>query len=50
MKIAVSQLEIIPSMPCDNTVRIISFISKAKKENADIVIFPELCISGYMIG
>ncbi|MCZ9888122.1 NAD(+) synthase [Brachyspira hyodysenteriae] len=50
MKISVSQLEIIPSMPCDNTVRIISFISKAKKENADIVIFPELCISGYMIG
>ncbi|ASJ20150.1 NAD(+) synthase [Brachyspira hampsonii] len=50
MKIAVSQLEIIPSMPCDNAVRIISFISKAKKENADIVIFPELCISGYMIG
>ncbi len=50
MKIAVSQLEIIPSMPCDNTVRIISFISRAKKENADIVIFPELCISGYMIG
>ena len=44
MKIAVSQLEIIPSMPCGNTVRIISFISKAKKENADIVIFPELCI------
>ncbi|OEJ15993.1 NAD(+) synthase [Brachyspira hampsonii] len=50
MKIAVSQLEIIPSMPCDNAARIISFISKAKKENADIVIFPELCISGYMIG
>ena len=50
MKIAISQLEIIPSMPCDNTVRIISFISKAKKENADIVIFPELCISGYLIG
>ena len=35
MKIAISQLEIIPSMPCDNTVSIISFISKAKKENAD---------------
>ncbi|PTY40477.1 NAD(+) synthase [Brachyspira hampsonii] len=50
MKIAVSQLEIIPSMPCDNAARIISFISKAKKENADMVIFPELCVSGYMIG
>ncbi|WP_300367588.1 NAD(+) synthase [Brachyspira sp.] len=50
MKIAISQLEIIPSMPCDNAVRIISFISRAKKENADIVIFPELCVTGYMIG
>ena len=50
MRIAISQLEVVPSMPCDNTIRIISFISKAKKNNADIVIFPELCVSGYLIG
>ena len=50
MKIAISQIEIIPSMPCDNTVRIISAISSAKKNNADIIVFPELCISGYMLG
>ena len=50
MRIAISQLEVVPSMPCGNTIRIISFISKAKKNNADIVIFPELCVSGYLIG
>ncbi|MDO6994352.1 NAD(+) synthase [Brachyspira innocens] len=50
MKIAISQIEIIPSMPCDNTVRIISAISSAKKNNADIIVFPELCVSGYMLG
>ncbi|MEI0488249.1 NAD(+) synthase [Brachyspira pulli] len=50
MKIAIAQIEIIPSIPCDNTVRIISAISSAKKNKADIVIFPELAVSGYMLG
>lgn len=50
MKIALSQFEIIPSMPSDNSARMIKFIEEAKNNNADMIIFPELAISGYLIG
>lgn len=50
MKIALSQFEIIPSMPTNNAARIINYIEEAKNNNADIIIFPELAISGYLIG
>ena len=50
MKIALSQFEIIPSMPSDNAARIINHIEEAKNNKADMIIFPELAISGYLIG
>ena len=50
MKIALSQFEIIPSTPSDNAARMIKFIEDAKNNKADMIIFPELSISGYLIG
>ncbi len=50
MKIALSQLEIIPSTPTNNAARIINYIEEAKNNKADMIIFPELAISGYLIG
>ena len=50
MKIALSQFEIIPSMPTNNAARIINYIEEAKNSKADMIIFPELAISGYLIG
>ena len=50
MKIALSQFEIIPSMPTNNAARIINYIEEAKNNKADMIIFPELVISGYLIG
>ena len=50
MKIALSQFEIIPSMPRVNAERMINFIKEAKNNKADMIIFPELSISGYLIG
>ena len=50
MKIALSQFEIIPSMPTNNAARIINYIEEAKNNNADMIIFPEHAISGYLIG
>lgn len=50
MKIALSQFEIIPSMPSDNSARMIKFIEEAKNNKVDMIIFPELAISGYLIG
>lgn len=49
MKIALSQFEIIPSMPTNNAARIINYIEEAKNNKADMIIFPELAISGYLI-
>ena len=50
MKIALSQFEIIPSIPTNNAARIINYIEEAKNNKADMIIFPELAISGYLIG
>lgn len=36
--------------PKENTERIISLLNEVKKENTDIVVFPELCITGYTCG
>ena len=50
MKITLSQLEIIPSMPTNNAARIINYIEEAKNNKADMIIFPEAAILGYLIG
>lgn len=50
MKIAIGQFEIIPSMPVINASKMIKYIEKAREDKADIIVFPELSVSGYMIG
>ncbi len=47
MKIALAQLNFHTGNFSLNTGKIISCLDKAKKEGADLVVFPELCISGY---
>src|SRR5205823_2429798 len=47
MKIALSQLNYHVGNFEDNTSKIIHSIKRAKKENADLIIFSELAISGY---
>jgi NAD+ synthase (glutamine-hydrolysing) len=47
MKIALAQLNFHTGNFALNTGKIISCLEKAKKEDADLVVFPELCISGY---
>ncbi|MCC6685277.1 MAG: NAD+ synthase [Bacteroidia bacterium] len=47
MKIALAQLNFHTGNFALNTGKIISCLDKAKKEGADLVVFPELCISGY---
>lgn len=48
MKLAVAQISTDAGDIPGNTEKIINSIKKAKKENAKIVIFPELAIPGYM--
>ena len=50
MKIALAQIEVIPGHPDKNTEKILSFIDEAKKQNADVIIFPELAVPGYLLG
>jgi NAD+ synthase (glutamine-hydrolysing) len=47
MKIALAQLNFHIGNFQSNTDKIIQFIRKAKSENADLVIFPELSVCGY---
>jgi len=50
LKVAMCQMEVVPARPDINTRTMLNMISKAREEKADIVIFPEMCIPGYLIG
>ena len=49
MKIAMAQLHIIPGQPKINFASIKRLIKEAKDQGADIVIFPEHCVAGYLL-
>ncbi len=49
-KIALVQMEVLPGRPDLNVARMEKCIHSARREDAEIVVFPELCISGYILG
>ncbi len=50
MKIALGQMEIIPGRPDLNSAAMLMMIAQAKSQQADMIIFPEMAIPGYLIG
>ena len=50
MKIAVAQIEVVPGQPEKNLKTCLDTQQRAFSEGADITVFPELCLSGYLIG
>jgi len=50
MKIAIAQVEITPANPSKNFEKIRSYVAEAKAYHADMIVFPELMIPGYLIG
>lgn len=50
MKIAYAQMKVLAGRPGLNTKKILKFIDEARAGGADVVIFPELAISGQMLG
>lgn len=50
MLIALGQSEIIPGRPDLNTTAMLDMIRKAKDSHADMIVFPELAISGSLLG
>ena len=49
-KIALAQIEIIPGRPDLNAAKMLNFIRQARQSDADIIIFPEMSIPGYLLG
>lgn len=50
MKIAVAQIEVVPGNPETNLKTCLDAQKRGFESGADIVVFPELCLSGYLIG
>lgn len=49
MKIALAQMHVVPMELERNFNTMLSMIADAKHQGAEIVVFPELCISGYLL-
>lgn len=49
-KIALAQIEVHPGRPDLNAKKMLEFIHQAKLSGADIVVFPEMAIPGYLLG
>jgi NAD+ synthase (glutamine-hydrolysing) len=50
MKIAVAQIDVIPGRPETNLKTCLEAQRRGFNEGADVIAFPELCLSGYLIG
>ena len=50
LKIAICQMKVVPGRPDVNAGYIINEICRAAERKNDIVVFPEMCLPGYMIG
>lgn len=49
-RIAMMQMEVRPGLPEDNVERMEGLIARARVADAEVVVFPELCVSGYVLG
>lgn len=49
-RIALGQMEVAPGRPDLNTAAMLSMIAEARERQADLVIFPEMAIPGYLLG
>lgn len=50
LKVMVAQINVIPGTIKRNLSRILEVIEEAKKSGCNIVVFPEMCTTGYLIG
>ena len=48
--VALGQMRVIPGQPSLNFSTIQKMVNEAKQNNADLIVFPELAITGYLIG
>lgn len=50
MKIGLAQMRVIPGRPEKNIQTMRRFVEDARSSRCDLVAFPEMCISGYLLG
>ncbi len=50
MRIACAQMRVLPGRPEENFRRMRAFVAEAKDAGCAIVIFPEMCVGGYLLG
>lgn len=50
LRIALGQMEVIPGRPDLNTRTMLEMLAEARSRQAQVVVFPEMCIPGYLIG
>ena len=49
-KIVLVQMEVVAGLPDRNVAKMISYIGRARDDEAEVVVFSELCVSGYILG
>ncbi|MCX7780655.1 MAG: NAD(+) synthase [Negativicutes bacterium] len=50
LRVALAQMEVVPGRPDINTQTMLRMIEEAKLSRADLIIFPEMAIPGYLLG
>lgn len=50
MKIRLIQLDVIPGQPASNGKQILTHIEQAQRDQIDLLLLPEMCVPGYLIG
>ncbi len=49
-RIALVQMEVVAGRPDRNVARMLGFLGDARKAGAEVVVFSEMCIPGYLLG
>jgi NAD+ synthase (glutamine-hydrolysing) len=50
VRIALAQMEVIPGRPDLNSAAMLAMIDEARGRQADLVVFPEMAVPGYLLG
>ena len=50
LRTALAQIRVVPGQPVLNAATMLKCVASAKRRRAGLIVFPELCIPGYLIG
>ena len=50
LRVAIAQMEVHPGQPTQNAAKMCRHIDQARQQGAQIIVFPEMAIPGYLIG